>query len=111
MPRAKGPGRPRKFEMGQLAVEGLTAEHPGDWVTVVDYKANPKDSYYRVIRSVPLRKPRWISSTRLTPVDRKSIDTLRIYRSNERLEERGCTCNCCVHQAVPRRFWRVDIDE
>ncbi len=105
MPRSRGPGRPRKFVMGQLAVKD------GDqWCTVVDYKASPKDSYYRVIRSVPLRKPLWVSSTTLAPVDGMSIDTLRIYKANERLTDRDCTCNCCVHQAVPRRFWREDVD-
>ena len=105
-PKARGPGRPRKFSMGDVArikVSGLNA-------VVVDYKANPKDSYYQVVRQPVKQGPIWLSSTALNSLERRNTDVLRIYRANERLIDRGCTCNCCVHQAVPRRFWREDVD-
>lgn len=105
MPRAKGPGRPRKFTMG--AVVNCPPLQEG---VVVDYKANPKDSYYRVVRMGD-RKARWFSSTALSDTGRVNVDVLRIYRANERLVERGCDSHCCVHQAVPRRFWRENVDE
>ena len=102
-PRAKGPGRPRKFVMGAV-VTG-----PNDlYGTVVDYKATPKDSTYRVVRRD--RRARWYSSTVLTDTGRVNTDQLRIYRANERLADRRCDGQCCVHQAIPRRNWRDDVD-
>ena len=107
MPRAKGPGRPRKFKMGDV-VYGDTPNigHVG---VVVDYKATPKDSYYRVV-SIVDRKARWLSSTVLNATGRSNLDVLRIYRANERLADRECEAHCCVHQAIPRRNWRDDVD-
>ncbi len=106
MPRAKGPGRPRKFIMG------AAVNSPQGVAVVVDYKANPKDSYYRIVRMSD-RKARWYSSTSLSDTGRINLDVLRIYRANERFDDvvgRGCDSHCCVHQAVPRRFWREDVD-
>ncbi len=107
MPRAKGPGRPRKFTMGAVVnyPQGLMS---GIGV-VVDYKATPKDSTYRIVR-MDDRKARWYSSTSLSDTGRVNTDALRIYRANERLEDRECDCQCCVHQAIPRRNWRDDVD-
>ena len=31
----------------------------------------------------------------------KSRDARKIYLANRTLEERGCTCMCCVHEAMP----------
>ncbi len=103
MPRAKGPGRPRKFVMG------AAVNSPQGLAVVVDYKATPKDSYYRIVRMSD-RKARWYSSTSLSDTGRINIDWLRIYRANERLADRGCDSHCCVHQAIPRRNWRDDVD-
>ncbi len=108
-PRAKGPGRPRKFTMGAVANSS-----DGEGV-VVAYKANPKDSYYRIVRMSD-RKARWYSSTSLSDTGRVNTDVLRTYRANERFDDkekgwsRGCDSHCCVHQAIPRRFWREDVD-
>ena len=104
MPRAKGPGRPRKFKMGAVV------NHPLGLGVVVDYKATPKDSTYRIVR-MDDRKARWYSSTSLSDTGRVNTDVLRIYRANERLADRDCDAHCCVHQAVPRRYWRDDVDE
>ena len=103
MPRAKGPGRPRKFGMGDVV------ESPQGSGVVVEYKATPKDSSYRIVRMSD-RKARWYSSTTLIGLGRRNVDVLRIYRANERLASRGCDSHCCMHQAVPRRFWRDDVD-
>ena len=112
MPRAKGPGRPRKFTMGAV----VNYPSPiGGWAgtgVVVEYKATPKDSSYRIVRMED-RKARWYSSTVLSDTGRVNTDVLRIYRANERFDDvvgRGCDSHCCVHQAVPRRFWREDVD-
>ncbi len=104
-PRAKGPGRPRKFRMGDTAYFDDRKD-----VVVVDYKATPKDSYYRIMRLPILGKAIWVTSTLLDGTGRVNTDALRIYRANERLEDRECDCQCCVHQAIPRRNWRDDVD-
>ena len=112
MPRAKGPGRPRKFTVGAVVNYPQPSGLQGQGV-VVDYKATPKDSSYRIVRMED-RKARWYSSTSLSDTGRVNTDVLRIYRGNERFEDtdadRGCDSHCCVHQAVPRRYWREDVD-
>ena len=108
MPRARGPGRPRKFKMG--AVVNYPQGYESGEGVVVDYKATPKDSTYRIVRKED-RKARWYSSTSLSDTGRVNTDILRIYRANERLPKpRICDSHCCVHQTVPRRFWREDVD-
>jgi hypothetical protein len=94
---------------------GETVHYTDGHGVVVDYKATPKDSSYRIVRMSD-RKARWYSSTVLYSTGRKNIDVLRIYRANERFDDkeegwtRGCDAHCCVHQAIPRRFWRDDVD-
>ncbi len=107
MPRAKGPGRPRKFVIG--AVVNYPQGPMQGQAVVVDYKANPKDSYYRIVR-MDDRKARWYSSTALSDTGRVNLDVVHIFRANERLADRDCDSQCCVHQAIPRRNWKDDVD-
>lgn len=65
--------------------------------------------YYRVIRmtgkhygATPYGRPLWILSYKLKATGNWWHGLLLQYRANQRLVERGCGCNCCVHEAIPR---------
>ena len=97
----KGSGRPRKFKLGDIA---RVWSRPERYVAVVNYKTTRTFREYRV---VPLdRKLRragrayWIRSAQLEYVGTKSKDSVKTYLINERLEERHCECQCCVHEAI-----------
>ena len=114
--------RRRKFQMGDVAwwykaIEGV------EWVKqmpyfaiIVDYKQDGTGrGMYRVVRTLhpvsgaTFGEPVWTAPQDLTPMDvPKRPRAVRIYKANERLEERGCACSCCAHEAYPERGIRND---
>ncbi len=95
-------GRPRKLQPGDIAMD----EYNGHEVAVVGYKITRTEREYRV---VPLDRARrraghsyWQRSRWLLPVGSKSAGSVKTYNANYELEKeigRGCTCECCVHEA------------
>lgn len=109
-------GRPRKFKNGDLAYH----ERLG-YCVIVDWIRQPTTTYYRVVRvlhpfnGAPYGEAVWIKgyTLRVPRLDGVSHGTARrniagIYAANQRLEERGCRCNCCVHEAIPKGQIRKD---
>ena len=118
MPRhdGPGPGRPRKFKKGDLAHH----ERLG-YVVIVDYINEGHSVYYRVVRvqhpynGAPYGEAIWIKSYKLRILEADEVpfgSTRRhiagIYAANQRLGDRGCMCNCCVHEAIPKGQVRKD---
>lgn len=114
------PGRKHKFRPGDGAWYEVRIEAddsgeatPHEWYRqycyVVDWAVKNGRGHYRVVRmtgghlgATPWGRPIWMISYELHPTGRWWHGLLMQYRANERLEERGCTCNCCVHEAIPR---------
>ena len=114
--------RNRKFTMGDVAwwskpIEGAEFVHTMQYFAiVVDYRQDGTGrGMYRVVRTLhPVNgatfgEPTWVGPHDLTPMDApKRPRAVRIYKANERLEERECSCNCCAHEAIPERSIRTD---
>ncbi len=71
---------------------------------VVEYRTKVKWGRYRVIRTDSQgRYPRgvaiWVDSTNLQSQGRQSKRPGIVYRANQRLGDRGCSCQCCHHVA------------
>lgn len=118
MPRHKGRkrGRPRKFKKGDVAHHDRLG-----WVVIVDYLNQGSAAYYRVVRVIhpfngsPYGEAIWIRNytLRVPSADERFYGGTRnsvagIYAANRRLGERGCMCNCCVHEAIPKGQVRRD---
>ena len=97
----KGSGRPRKFRVGAI-VDDVARN---TLAAVVDYKITHTEREYRVIPLNPSLQPSgrayWQRSMWLVATTMKSRDAVKTYKANSLLEERGCTCQCCVHEAMP----------
>ena len=93
-------GRPRKADLNAIVL--INEDSYG---TVVDYHDIGSSNRYAVIRTDALgRNPRgpvvWLDSPDLEVTGRISRKAGRIFRKNEKLgppEQRGCSCNCCLH--------------
>jgi len=117
MPKApKKKGRRRKFKNGDLAWH----EKHG-WVVIVDrvtYEGAVTPPYYRVVRvlhpfnGAPYGEALWIKSPYLRKPtgdeQRTRKKVLPIYNANNRMQDRGCRCNCCAHTAIPNNMIRKD---
>lgn len=108
-------GRNRKFEEGDVVfgykdiagVDELTAMP--FYAVVVGYYTEPKGKgWYQLIRvlhplnGTPYGEVFMMMPHHLVPTEypkRRTIGSR--FRGNERLVERGCTCNCCAHEAIP----------
>ena len=96
----KGSGRPRKFQLGDIAQLVSTRRY----VAVVDYKTTRTFREYRVIPlDAKLRRAGrayWIRSGRIEWTGLKSKGSVKTYLVNEKLTDRYCDCQCCVHEAM-----------
>lgn len=94
-------GRPRKFRTGAIVDDAAR----NTLAVVVDYKITHTEREYRLIPLNPSlqRSGRayWQRSLWLTGNGQKSRDSVKTYLANRELEERGCTCQCCIHEAMP----------
>ena len=114
--------RLRKFKLGDLClwnkpINGvLDIESMQYFGIVVDYTQDGTGrGRYRVIRTLhPISgatfgEPVWVDPHFLIPLDVPNRPTaVRVYRANEKLIERGCTCMCCAHEAIPKGQIRAD---
>ena len=110
-----GVGRKPKLRPGQHA------DHKDlGLVVAVDYERDKWTvSRYRVIRLysyMPYHRygrAIWVRTHHLKARD-DLIDaptSLQVYRANKKLglaKDRGCSCNCCAHTAIPRGQIRTD---
>jgi hypothetical protein len=83
---------------------------------IVDYKQDGTGrGMYRVVRTLhpvsgaTFGEPVWVGPHYLTPMNVPNrLHAVRVYRANEKLLERGCTCMCCPHEAIPKGQIRAD---
>ena len=103
-------GRSRKFELGDVAY------YRSVFVVIVDYRQDTRGrGEYRVVRvQHPFNGSAygdsvWIPPHLLLKTDyNPRPNTVRVYRANLRMEHRGCACNCCPHEAIPRSDINAD---
>jgi len=114
--------RLRKFKLGDLCLWNKPINGVPDiesmqyFGIVVDYTQDGTGrGRYRVIRTLhPISgatfgEPVWVDPHFLIPLDVPNRPTaVRVYRANEKLIERGCTCMCCAHEAIPKGQIRAD---
>lgn len=110
--------RLRKFRLGDVAwwdkpIEGvpgvLTKGTMPYFCIIVDYTQDGTGrGTYRVVRTLhPISgatfgEPVWVGPHHLLPLDVPNRSTaVRVYRANKKLAERGCSCGCCAHEAIP----------
>jgi len=114
--------RLRKFMLGDVAlwdkpiegVEGIVAMRY--FAIIVDYAQDGTGrGTYRVVRTLhpvagaTFGEPVWVGPHNLTPMDVPNrLTAVRVYRANEKLIERGCSCVCCAHEALPKGLIRAD---
>lgn len=106
------PGRKHKFRPGDgcwWEVTDTENRPYRQYGYVVDWAVKSGRGHYRVVRmtgghlgATPWGRPIWIISYELNPTGRWWLGLLRQFRANGRLVERGCSCNCCVHESIPR---------
>ena len=111
--------RNRKFGMGDSAIwqkpiAGVTGfTHMTYFAIIVDYKQDGTGrGMYRVVRTLhpvsgaTFGEPVWVAPQELKPTMWANRPrAVRIYKANERLTERGCSCSCCAHEA----YWEGSI--
>ena len=100
-------GRNRKHDLGDIVEDrNCTLRR----MVVVDYDDTPDARRYRV---VPLDKRKrrrgdavWLESWRLVETGEHSgTASIKTYRANGKLPDRGCECQCCIHEAYNSGFW------
>ena len=104
-------GRPRKFKNKQIVWQ----EAVDSYGVIVDYKQDESGhGYYRVVNIHRLHGGRmygpanWRQSFELQPTEFKYKRGPVTYRKNLALGDRGCSCNCCIHVAIPSAELRED---
>lgn len=112
------PGRKHKFRPGDGCYWDITDTENRPYRQygyVVDWAVRQGRGHYRIVRmtgghlgATPWGRPIWIISYNLHPTGRWWRGLLLQFRANQRLKERGCTCNCCVHEAIPRSTLNMD---
>ena len=103
-------GRKRKFQFGDVVLDGI------HMAVIVDWERRHGKGEYRVVRVLhPVNGAMygpalWRLPQLLVPTDypNRFRSTVKIYKANEKLEERGCACNCCAHTAIPVLVIRSD---
>ena len=114
--------RARKFHEGDVALwtKGLAGvegyEMMRYFAIIVDYRQDGTGrGMYRVVRTLhPVNgatfgEPTWVAPQLLAPMNAPNRPrAVRIYKANNRLEERGCACQCCTHESIPERSVRID---
>ena len=113
------PGRKHKFRPGDgcwwtaFDSEGVPYRQYG-YVVGWEMKSGSR-GYYHVIRLTaghfgarPYGRPVWIVSYNLTPTGKWWKGLMMQFRANRKLAERGCSCQCCVHEAIPRSVLKLD---
>ena len=109
----------RKFQLGDVAqwdkpIEGVedVASIPY-WVVIVDYKQDGTGRGRDRVRTThPVSgagfgEAVWVETSVLIPLDVPNRPrAVRIYKANSKLEERGCSCQCCAHESIPERSVR-----
>lgn len=110
-PRKRGPGQPRKFESDDVVYHDTYG-----YCVITDFKTVGITPMYCVVRvmhpynGAPYGEAVWTRSHWMRKVNPDEVpfhpatrDTVpAIYRGNNLLVERGCRCNCCVHERIPR---------
>ena len=93
-------GRFRKFELGDTAYDknkrryaAVVAYRIGN--TIREYRVVPLDFKMRRAGRAYWQRPHHLRTTGL-----KSKGSAKTYIVNEKLEERYCDCQCCVHEAI-----------
>jgi len=104
-------GRKRKFQKRQIVWQEAVQEYG----VIVDYKQDDSGhGYYRVVNVTDPNKGQmwgratWRQSYELTPTGKKYKRGPGTYKRNLALGDRGCSCNCCVHEALPLGDVRLD---
>ena len=115
--RRKTRGRKRKFQPGSKVqwVEGGVADDgsPTNYLrygVVVEYRQYRTKAYYYVVPVEHMRVRGTVKRFESHKIEAAEfpIDgdkAARVYALNHTITDRGCACQCCVHTAVPRRFW------
>jgi len=107
--RNPGPGRPPKFKLGTIVTDT-----DNNLYVIVDHQVRGTKSQYRCIptnnRFERFGGAAWIESNKIEAIGKRSAKgSLVTYRANEMLERegdgRGCRCQCCVHEAMPRNVF------
>jgi len=112
----------RKFQLGDAAtwvkpIDGVPdIETVRYFCIVVDYTQDGTGrGRYRVVRTLhPISgatfgEPVWVDPHFLIPLDVPNrLTAVSVYRANNKLIERGCTCMCCAHEAIPKGQIRAD---
>ncbi len=97
-------GRPRKYQNKQIVLQKATDKYG---VIVDYYQDDSGHGYYRVVNLTRWNggqmygSANWRQSWQLEDTGHKYRRGPTTYRKNLKLEDRGCSCNCCVHQAIP----------
>ena len=114
-------GRPRKFKDGDIAWYERVGYRPeGEPITyrqygvVVGYNRNEQfptfPGHYKIVRltsdswkGTTFGGTIWLQSNKLhrAAVKYRRPVVVRRYRNNQKIPDRGCYCNCCVHTAIP----------
>ena len=103
-------GRPRGFKNRDIA------QYNNNLYIVVDHRMRGTKSEYRLVPYSRGQKRTghaiWVQSYRMLNTGAKSNTKAAVstYRANRGLDEslpdgRGCRCECCVHEAIPRTFF------
>jgi hypothetical protein len=103
-------GRNRKFELGEIVrrVGPVASRSTHQRYVVVGYE--PDERRYRVIPLDYKNRRRgdaaWMQSWWLMTTNQSSgTASIKTYRANEALPERGCSCQCCIHTAYSLSEW------
>lgn len=98
-------GRNRKHELGDIVRRGER------WLyVVVEYDDTPDARKYRVVPLDERKRRRgdaiWLESWKLIATgERSGLASIKTYLSNKALPDRGCECECCVHEAYSLDEW------
>ena len=105
-------GRHRKFQLGDIALRFYHGCITGaeEMVVIVDYDDTPDARRYRVVPLDSRKRRRgdalWETSDGLEPTgERSGTASIKTYRANGKLPDRGCECQCCIHEAYNSGFW------
>ena len=96
-------GRHRKHLLGDIV------ESQGRYWVVVEFREEP-GSRYRVIPLDAQKRRRgdavWAPSWELLSTGEHSgTASLKTYRANQSMPDRGCECHCCIHEAYGLGEW------
>lgn len=110
-PRRPKRGRPRKYQTKQIVWQKAVESYG----VIVDYMQDASGhGYYRCVNIHRLNGGRmyggahWRQSWELEPTGMTYKRGPGTYRKNLLLGDRGCSCNCCVHEAIPLGDMRPD---